>query len=82
MIFLDVLTEWLLNQDQEEFPDVLDIGTDNLTLTDLQRELTNGATITEVYEYHPDETVVRFTLSNGLDYYMEGTINDINNEIW
>lgn len=82
MTFLEAVTEWVLNQDPEDFPDIIDIGDDGLTISDLQAAIISGVEISEVYEYYSDELIVRFTLSSGQDYYMEGTLNDINSELW
>ena len=82
MTFLEAVTEWVLNQDPEDFPDIIDIGDDGLTISDLQAAIIGGVEISEVYDYYSDEPIVRFTLSSGQDYYMEGTLNDINSELW
>lgn len=81
MNFLDRVTQWLLDQDPETSADLIDHG-EGVTMTDVHLILETGGWLVEVYDYINGEHVIRFTFSDGTDYYMEGTINDVNNELW
>ena len=81
MAFLQVVQEWLLNQDDDTVVSLIDYG-DGVTLKQAQDEIIGGANIVEVYEITPGEFVLVFVLSNGTRLYTEGTFNDVNNEIF
>lgn len=82
MNFLERAEQWLIDQDPESSLDLTEYG-DGTTMQDVQDILESGGSLVEVYDYISGiEPVVRFTFSDGVDYFMEGTLNDVNNELW
>ena len=82
MNFLEAFENWVMVQDAEDFPDIIDIGDDNLTLADAQAKIVLGISVKEVYYYYQEEHIMRITFADKSDWYFEGTMNEVNNEIW
>lgn len=79
---MKLLEQWILNQEPEDFPDMIEYG-DGLTISDVQKELTSGVEICGVYQLFDEGLqipVIAGILSNGKNYYMEGSIADVYNE--
>lgn len=79
---MKLLEQWILNQEPEDFPDMIEFG-DGLTISDVQKELTSGVEIRGVYQLFDEGLqipVIAAILSNGRNYYMEGSIADVYNE--
>lgn len=79
---MKLLEQWILNQEPEDFPDMIEFG-DGLTISDVQKELTSGVEIRGVYQLFDEGLqipIIAAILSNGRNYYMEGSIADVYNE--